>query len=528
MEPYDLTLDPQIYVDDIKKVFEMKPLDDATISQILGSGISQFSLSDIMRSPEDQEKYRSLSEQARDCFANEMVRYERTYAELEAAVGREAAKGLGRLKPYLRHGGTEEDLAFNKEFLAACSKEDTLAQAQFKEVMKSFKDFGINSPKDFANLYELSNEDFLKNYAQIARVARMVSELQHFKDTPYLTEDQRAEITPYLSMGIGYTMIMEHRLNLMASPLYSTFDPERLYEKVPNTLNIQDTMESLDNEGAVKFGKESAYHHPLGVFCASIKQLSDMNSDTVMDRAPLLYPELKGAAFSTDVPSPELQSFRPVVAHTRDGQALVLTNSLNLKPQTVREYSKKLTEEAIQADKWLLTGSKQFADMMKAHKEFNDIERNPISTTAEKENRSKALAEAAEAYLQYKGLTVADPFDSSSLLHYGKNQREQSRLEVAAKILQFAKAEGASLEKVPEMEAAMAAEAKADRPTKIRASLTTVAGKNKIPDLVSDLLRHKPPQKEVTLEGGKTKKVDMLPKENLSALYAMACGSDKT
>ena len=28
MEPYDLTLDPQIYVDDIKKVFEMKPLDN--------------------------------------------------------------------------------------------------------------------------------------------------------------------------------------------------------------------------------------------------------------------------------------------------------------------------------------------------------------------------------------------------------------------------------------------------------------------------------------------------------------------
>jgi hypothetical protein len=217
-----------------------------------------------------------------------------------------------------------------------------------------------------------------------------------------------------------------------------------------------------------------------------------------------------------------------VVAHTREGQALVLTNSLNLKPQTVQEYARKLADDASRADRFLLTGSKQFADMMKLNKEFNQLQASKDKTPNAQRAKSDELARAATAYLEYKGLTVGDPFDVRSLLHYGKNQREQSRLEVAARILQFAKAESASLAKIPEMEKAMAAEARAAKAVQTRSYLAnTAAGKNDIPDLVSNLLGRAGPQTEVTGEDGKTKKVDVLSKKDLSTLYALACGSDK-
>ena len=520
--PYDLTVDQQVYAEDIKKAFEMVPLDNDTISRILSGGISQFSLSDVACRPEDQEARLRLSERARDIFAQEIIGLQRGHAELVADVGKEAAANLERFLPYLRTGEPE----FNREFLAACSNEATLDQAKYKEVMRSLKEFGVNSPKDFAALGELNDEKLLEVYLPVNRVLRMIAELQYLPDSPNLTEDQRTEIAPYIALGMSFAPVMEHRLNLMANPLYPLLDYTRLYEKNPSILDVQDAAEAL--KGTVNFGKGEPFHHALGAFMTSVNQLSMMNGMSIWDRAFATYPELKGAALNIDRPDLELQTFRPVVAHTRDGQALVLTNSTNPKLQTVREYSTQLSDRAIQADKWLLTGSKQFADMMKAHKEFNDIERNPNSSTADKEARSKALAEAATAYLEHKGLTVVDPFDVRSLLHYGKNQREQSRLEVAAKILYFAKAESTSLEKLPETEKVWAAEAKAARPAKIRASLTnTAAGKNDIPNLVTDLLGRPGPKMKVTGEDGTKKVVDVLPQQDLSALYALACGSDK-
>ena len=153
---------PEEYVADIKNAFEMVPLDNDTISRILSNGISQFSLSDVTFPPEEQEARLRLSKQAGDVLANEIVKLEYVYAQLEADVGKEAASDLKRFIPYLRNGGTPEDHAANKEFLAACSNKKDLEQAQYKEVMRSLKELGVNSPQDFAALGELNDEKLWK------------------------------------------------------------------------------------------------------------------------------------------------------------------------------------------------------------------------------------------------------------------------------------------------------------------------------------------------------------------------------
>ena len=300
-----------------------------------------------------------------------------------------------------------------------------------------------------------------------------------------------------------------------------------------------------------------AQKNPLYQYILNADTIYSFNANGLWGHIAALKPELahhfqdqKGK----DALMMPLSTGAPFVATGSDGKDYVVTNKLVIdKVPTAEEYTRELLDRAVKADKWLLTGSKQFDNMMKANKALMEA-REQNKPTGDLVNLSVKLEEAAKAYLEYKNVNLKMYMGHSSL--HGKNAREQSRLEVAADLLTFAKAQSAvSIENYKAEEAAaknapkQQANAPASQPggiqnagkeveNEVQNQVQTTSPKaiaqnrarlsftQDFAENAGKLLERTAPTQEVEHNGVK-KEVNLMNQADFTALCALACGSDK-
>ena len=160
---------------------------------------------------------------------------------------------------------------------------------------------------------------------------------------------------------------------MMANPYFVMYDPNCLFHEGVDALELSRAAASAVEHGRIAstafMDANDGMFHPLSSFFVSLSSYAINNGLSMPYRFAAENPDFNNAVFSSDLkPGTALQEFQTVVVHTQDGRDLVMNNTRSPKLISAADYTKQLSDQAAKADKWLLTGSKEFANMQKAVK----------------------------------------------------------------------------------------------------------------------------------------------------------------
>ena len=429
---YDITKTPEENRADFMKAFDVPRLSDSQIRKIGSAGMNQFSLSAAKRSPEDRLRALRINKLAQGCLATEILGIQAAVARLEKEMGQTNA--LARDLAYLRRDETDEALQFNKELLAACRSGDPkeIGRLQYRIIKYAQEQLGITSKEDIYKLTRLNDDELMEKHHLISLYGRVLHDSDRILENNEFTPEQEQEIRDFKAVMQSTMLAIHEKLNIMANPIYADLDPAYFYGKSSDFLSMGAIASELKEDGRYP---DTRKDDPLSNFAGKINDYCISTGVYAVEYLTALNPELVGATLSKNA-NGALSSGLPAVARTKTGQDMVLINGMPTKVQTADAYTKELQELAIKADRFLLTGSKEFDNMLREVKELNAArERN--ADEAEMAKRTADLAVAAKKYLEHKDLDA--PYDAKAILNRGsKNQREQSRMEVASFLYHYA------------------------------------------------------------------------------------------
>ena len=538
---YDDGRTPEQNKEDFKVLYDRYMMSEEQMERVCNSVMNHFSMKEAKRSSREQEVCQARTQQAQDILAGEIVGIKLAFINLDkklkADLGNDVqANSIARDMTFLRREETEEALEFNKRlFLAVTSNDPTAAaNAIFESIEHARREAGINSPEDLDRMYDLDDDALLQNYEKVMVFCRRLAEDRVLNDYAF-SDAQKEHLLKYKNLTQSLAQILESRMETIANPVYSLLDPAYFHDKRPAHTNADEAVDEMISED--QYGSMERYS-PLGAFISSIQNYSYNYGVAVPERLALQYPELKQAILSGEKRSDAdmaMGSFEPIIALMENGQKMVLTNTVTEtgfapKMQTCQEYSKELYERAVKADRFLLTGSKQFDDMMKAAKALSKLEADPNATRYQLNGRATEVYMAAKDYLEYKGIKF--PYDNFALVAKGsKNAREQSRIETAMTILAYGRAHTTLSEK----EAKMEQQGPAKKAEVDKLPALTVLERNDIssgwkrdfldalPKNMNQLLNRQPPKVKAQ-EDAPAKSV--MSKDDFTLLCALACGSE--
>ena len=431
---YNIKQSPEENREEFLKAFDVPRLSDSQIRKIGSAGMNQFSLSAAKRSPADRERALRINKMAQESMATEILDIHAASARLEEAMG--PADAMMRDVTFLRRDDTDEALEFNKELLAACRNNDKkeIARLEFRAIQEAQEKLGINSPDDIYRLAELDGEELLEKHQLISYYGRMLHDCDRALQEYEFTPEQEQEIRKYKDLMQDLVTMTTQKVDIMANPAYVDLDPAYFYGKNADGESMELAVGELMEAGNYPNDRE---YIPVCDFVRHINAHCMYAGLRAVEALTVKNPDLVGATLSKNS-SDALSNALPAVARTKAGLDMVITNGMPPKLQTADAYTRELQELAIKADRFLLTGSKQFDDMLKEVKELNAA-RARSAGEDEMAQKIADLAVAAEKYLIHKNLDA--PYDAKAILNRGsKNQREQSRMEVASFLYHYATA----------------------------------------------------------------------------------------
>ena len=498
----------------------------------------------FLRTGEERTKALELSQKAQEVYATIFAdRAETVYNNLGHRPPEEVQKvfaDMSRATQFaFRPGTSAEDLEFNNRLIDAASKfkqdPDPLRKILLDEVNKLREDLGLNDPENIKKLHSLSDAELVEAFPKYDRYLHLVAEVAEGGGKNVFTAEQHEELMKHEDM-FSLNSTWQYRMNLMVNPYYADIKVDDLFAQNPDASKASEVIENM-------FGLsyDAPKHHLANLF-ESAQYLHNLGGVTLTYSLPLLNPALEGVFKNPAELTPYLSVNAPIVALGNDGEQYVISNKpVHHKIPTAQEYSEELLAAAVKADKWLLTGSKQFDTMMRAQKALNEARDEGVSAE-QLQQLAKNLEKAAKEYLEYKDPDFKEYTGPSSVR--GKNMREQSRLEAAGNILNYAKAQVESMPKLIEREAAakQAAQQREEALKQDEAILRNAFDKNSgflnfldnLPAATSAALPRKVPtvdeKQKVKIDDAVMERmvtVPLVPQDQFSALCALACGSDK-
>lgn len=428
---------------------------------------------------------RRLSEQARAYFTRNAVRRKQILAEDTAAndgvnafdkTGKVDARGekiggsFSRLHIFLRLDDGEGAAAYNEQLLTAFRSGTAQERGKlfWNEIERTRKQAGIEKPEDVYKIMEMGDKEFVEKLPSFFRYLRLMSESEHY-DGVEMTEEQLQTIAAFRGSSISTFSFAASRMALIANPHYEQLGSERLYshntqpslDQILTLLEDNDKTEELEAKG----DSRAPMFQPLYTFFRASTEIRASLASVLYERACIKEPMLKEAVWSCGKPTePKTISedilmtaitARPIVACLKDGSVRVLSNLRAAEPQDLGKYLDSLSAEADVTNRFLFTGSNEFKLMHAALKEMSTV----AKTGADPDtlvNQAKNLQQLAKEYLKHKKvsekkLNKEDGCDYANLPG-GKNKREMSRIELAANILNFTKAQIKAVENLRQME----------------------------------------------------------------------------
>lgn len=444
--PYDNNFTLEQHMDSMRHIFDRPQFSASWLEDTIRDIHPTFSLSQIDRSKEARAQRAALSREAQDSMMSLLLSYKQYGASKNTDNPQPGVRLNRPWAAFIRPSGEPEDLGFNRNLEMHASENDPAASAKllFEELQRCAKAANIERVEDIYALINASDREIVEKYPQIRRFLNLMTEAKDLLSRKELAfnDEQKKWLLDLVNPAQDLSYVTVERMNMIASPLY-----EELGSELALSRKMSDLQEHMYNACAEI---EDPMMTKVHSYFSGANSLQVMLGEGLMDRFKSANPELQDAIFAAAGSNPEMKpseafnEMLPVVARTPEAGIKVLVPGIPGKVLDNTAFMDQLSTLTVQADKWLLTGSRQFADMQKALKELNEVcKGNP--DPRQLTESTEALRTAAETYLAYKG--IKSPYDASNVLLKGKNHREQSRMDVASSILGFAKAQGTALSK---------------------------------------------------------------------------------
>ena len=312
-------------VNALKAIYEYEPLSKADMETAINGGMNYFKLSDYTRTPAEQRRCAELSAKVQDAIARDIVN--RKTAEHEADQ-RKPGSGA-RITSIFRYDATDEARTFNQQVLEVVNSGDParLDRLRFDELKRVNEAMGVHSAADLARVFAVDDETLVNNFAMYNRYAQILGEMEQLKDSKALSEEEHEYLLPFRTLGVQMLGVLGSRADMIANPYYAILDADRLNEKGPVYTSIANKMDDMSVAG-VNFGnRQSGSQHALGNFFLSMNTYTRNVGPAAVDCLEALDPTMKGAVYGTENPRNALEFNHPVVVHTTDNRALVLTST---------------------------------------------------------------------------------------------------------------------------------------------------------------------------------------------------------
>ena len=494
----------------------------------------------FFRSSSDHKAAVLLNNHMQETFANLIASRAYTLNKYSSdPANADAFTALGRGTAFLHNEDENAPDAFNAQLLQAAAQfKDNpapLRDLMFGELTRLREKLGLNNQQDIDRLFNIPDVELVNKFEDISHYTRLLTEIKNGGLTHFFTQEQLNQLQDQSAL-IDTMAILEERANLIANPLYTEIDPRLLFDQKQTAQKYHQTL--AGNVPGVS--DDNVGYHYTGDFFNSVTSVFNLSANAVPDRLPILNPALAGAfntAEEKDAVSSTLMNGGQVVVFGSDRQQYVVSGKAALTNlPTTSEYTKELLDRVAKADKFLLTGSKQFDTMWKELQKLHEAQ-DLGWTNAEQKKRAEELVKAATTYLGYKNGSYPDSYAGYASVR-GKNQREQTRLEVAGDILTYARAQVSALEKEIERRANVAKEAenlkrtiqKKVEPFKnVKFDLSSASMKEKfltatLPESFNAVFSRTMPM-TATVKDGKPVEVRLMEQEQFGQLCALVAGS---
>lgn len=420
---------------------------------------------------------RAISHKFLDFRVTDQLRRSKIMADDAAAHGGVMAlsgSGTGnqnRLHIFLRTDGSAEADEFNQRFLDAyrSGTPEQRGQVIYEEFNRLRQELGAMEPEDLYPLLSLSDADLLDKIHHIYNFCAIMAESKEFGGAQ-LTEKQYEHISLFRAVGTGLQGIMRTRIAQITNPTYEFIGPEIL-----RTRNLELSVAASDDilEGydfSAKGDGRKASAQPIHQFLTDSQFISNMTGEMVHEAVCAKDPRLNSATWSVEGSTPDklsssiydnVSAYRPVMARLRSGEMKVVSSPYDTEAKSLEQYLGALSAIADKSNRFLFTGSKQFDDMDAAMKNMLRYAKGGANMSGDElENMMNTLQQRAQEYLEYKGYKNknkdrADGFDPENLPK-SKNSREQSRIELAATLINLTRAHAKVREKTKEMDKKLA------------------------------------------------------------------------
>ena len=301
-------------IEELMKVYQMSPLSNADLQNIIGNGISQFSMSSAAHRFGSGRENRRHNRLAQEKIANSVVQLKRATSKMKNS------DPLGRNMIFINIEDTDEATKANEEFAEHCNFIKSAAaipdfdktSQQWTETVKNVVTFqcdaikrarealGVNEPKDLAPLYTLSLEEMINRYDQLNRYLRMMCEtdnmIREFGEDAF-TKEQLAEIRPYRDLVFELASIFDARMEIISNPLYMQLNPDRMFDKAITSCDFYDILTQYNSEFPSVLGEKyngddplAIGTHPLYRYFAALHLLNSQHGSSILARLSLKSP----------------------------------------------------------------------------------------------------------------------------------------------------------------------------------------------------------------------------------------------
>lgn len=432
--------------DSLRHIYDRPNISTRQLESIIRQDIPGFTLSMAAdQSSRARQERRELAQQMREYVLDRHFDFAQ-YSYSKTTDN--PLPGATMNRPYcsfLQMGMDEESVAFNQRLVDVLKTGTPREKADFlfSEIEKARQEAGFNSPEDVYALTKCSDRELVERYPQIRRFLTYMTDTESLlkKEELDFTPEQRRQLNRFLHPGMDMDLCIQQRLQLVISPMYEDLGSQFWLNNdlmcLQNNADVR--LEEMDPSGNLaNVGRHFGFAFMHNQLLAKGAMSRFITEDPSLADASL------GTPKNASDPTQSFTNMTCVVARTQNQETKVLLSGYPEQILTETAYMDKLAKEASAADKWLLTGSKEFSQMQKALKELNTYTKaNPGASDQELQTRTEALREAAESYLRHKG--IQEPFSIMETNLQGKNDREQQRLNVARSVLEFAQAQGAAL-----------------------------------------------------------------------------------